>query len=245
MALSAMAQVQNGQFSGTVTDPSGAAVADAKVTVTDQGTNLSVTTTSNGAGLYTVKELPVGTYKINVEAQGFKTFSDAGVVLNAGQIAKVDAKLQLGQTREVVEVTGQEIAVQTDDPKLSSTVGSEEISNLPVNGRNVFDLMQMSPGAVSVMETDFEGGHNTVVNGVREDFNGFLINGSSNKGLSGGTVNTPIQDTVEEFQQLGLNMSAQYGSSAGSTVNLVTKSGTNQFHGSGVGIPSQQHGRHQ
>jgi hypothetical protein len=233
MALSAMAQVQNGQFSGTVTDPSGAAVSDAKVTVTNQATNLSVTTTTNGAGLYTVKELPIGTYKINVEAQGFKTFSDAGVVLNAGQIAKVDAKLQLGQTREVVEVTGQEVAVQTDDPKLSSTIGSEQISNLPVNGRNVFDLMQLAPGAVNVSGTDFENGHMTVVNGVREDFNGFLINGVSNKGLSGGTVNTPIQDTVEEFQQLGLNMSAQYGSSAGSTVNLVTKSGSNQFHGSG------------
>jgi len=228
-----MAQVQNGQFSGTVTDPSGASVSDAKVTVTNQATNLSVTTTTNGAGFYTVKELPIGTYKINVEAQGFKTYSDSNVVLNAGQIAKVDAKLQLGQTREVVEVTGQEVAVQTDDPKLSSTIGAEQISNLPVNGRNVFDLMQLAPGAVNVSGTDFENGHMTVVNGVREDFNGFLINGVSNKGLSGGTVNTPIQDTVEEFQQLGLNMSAQYGSSAGSTVNLVTKSGTNQFHGSG------------
>jgi len=122
--------------------------------------------------------------------------------------------------------------VQTDDAKLSSTVTSAEIANLPLNGRNVFDLMQISAGAVNVAGTDFENGHNTVVNGVREDFNGFLINGVSNKGLSGGNVNTPIQDTVEEFQQLGLNMSAQYGNSAGSTVNLVTKSGTNQFHGS-------------
>src|SRR5258708_19025473 len=93
--------------------------------------------------------------------------------------------------------------------------------------------MQLSAGAVNVAGVDFENGHNTVVNGVREDFNGFLINGVSNKGLSGGVVNVPIQDTVEEFQQLGLNMSAQYGNSAGSTVNLVTKSGTNQLHGSG------------
>src|SRR5579864_4639910 len=233
LVLSAMAQVQNGQFSGTVTDPSGAAVSDAKVTVTNQATNLSVTTTTNGAGFYTVKELPVGTYKITVEAQGFKTYSDAGVVLNAGQIAKVDTKLQMGQTREVVEVTGQSETVQTEDARLTSTIGSTLISNLPLNGRNVMDLMQLSSGAVNVAGVDFENGHNTVVNGVREDFNGFLINGVSNKGLSGGVVNTPIQDTVEEFQQLGLNMSAQYGNSAGSTVNLVTKSGTNQFHGSG------------
>ena len=231
-ALTAVAQVQNGQFEGTVTDPSGAAVPKAKVTITNQATNLSVGVTSNQSGVYTAKELPVGTYTIRVEAPGFKTFNDVGVVLNAGAIAHVDAKMELGQAREVVEVTGQEVAVQTDDAKLSSTINSAQISNLPLNGRNVFDLMQLSAGAVNVAGTDFENGHNTVVNGVREDFNGFLINGVSNKGLSGGNVNTPIQDTVEEFQQLGLNMSAQYGNSAGSTVNLVTKSGTNQLHGS-------------
>ena len=101
-----------------------------------------------------------------------------------------------------------------------------------LNGRNVFDLMQLGTGAVNVAGVDFENGHDTVVNGLREDFNGFLINGVSNKDLSGGEVNTPIQDTVEEFQQLGLNMSAQYGNSAGSTVNLVTKAGTNALHGS-------------
>jgi hypothetical protein len=230
--LGAVAQIQNGQFTGTVTDPSGAAVPNAKVTITNQATNLSVTTTTNQTGFYTVKELPVGTYKITVEASGFKTFTDAGVTLGAGTIAHVDAKMVLGQAREVVEVTGQEVAVQTDDAKLSSTVSAAQIANLPLNGRNVFDLMQISAGAVNVAGTDFENGHNTVVNGVREDFNGFLINGVSNKGLSGGNVNTPIQDTVEEFQQLGLNMSAQYGNSAGSTVNLVTKSGTNQLHGS-------------
>ena len=92
--------------------------------------------------------------------------------------------------------------------------------------------MQMAPGAVNVSGTDFENGHCTVVNGLREDFNGFLINGVSNKGLSGGVVNTPIQDTVQEFQQLQLNMSAQYGNSAGAINNLVTKSGTNSYHGS-------------
>src|SRR5215469_4259837 len=231
-AVSSIAQIQNGQFVGSVTDPSNAAVANAKVTITNQATGLSVSVASNNAGYYVVKELPPGTYKIVIEASGFKAFSDNGIVLNAGATGHVDAKLELGTTREVVEVSGQEVTVQTDDPKLSSTIGSEQISNLPVNGRNVFDLMQLSAGAVNVNGIDFENGHNTVVNGVREDFNGFLVNGVSNKGLSGGVVNTPIQDTVQEFQQLGLNMSAQYGSSAGSTVNLVTKSGTNQFHGS-------------
>ena len=231
-ALIATAQVQNGQFAGTVSDPSGAVVSNAKVTITNQATNLAVNVATNQNGSYIARELPVGTYNITVEAPGFKTFVDVGVVLNAGSIAQVNAKLELGESRQIVEVTGAEVTVQTDDAKLSSTITSSQIQNLPLNGRNVFDLMQLSAGAVNVSGTDFENGHNTVVNGVREDFNGFLINGVSNKGLSGGTVNTPIQDTVEEFQQLGLNMSAQYGNSAGGTVNLVTKSGTNQLHGS-------------
>ncbi|HEY3129824.1 MAG TPA: TonB-dependent receptor [Acidobacteriota bacterium] len=140
--------------------------------------------------------------------------------------------MQLGQTREIVEVTGEAAAVNTEDSKLAGTVTSTQIANLPLNGRNVYDLIQMAPGAVNVSGTDFENGHGTVVNGLREDFNGFLINGVSNKGLSGGVINTPIQDTVQEFQQLQLNMSAQYGNSAGAINNLVTKSGSNAYHGS-------------
>src|SRR5712692_4494213 len=232
LVLGAAAQVQNGQFTGTVADPSGAAIANSRVTVTNMGTNLSVTTTSNETGLYTVKELPAGTYRITTEAKGFKTSANTNVTLNAGTIARVDFKMELGQAREVVEVTGEAAAVNTEDSKLASTVTSAQIANLPLNGRNVYDLIQMAPGAVNVNGVDFENGHGTVVNGLREDFNGFLINGVSNKGLSGGVNNTPIQDTVQEFQQLQLNMSAQYGNSAGSTTNLVTKSGTNAFHGS-------------
>jgi hypothetical protein len=232
LVLGAAAQVQNGQFTGTVADPSGAALANAKVTVTNMGTNLSVTSTTNETGLYTIKELPVGTYRITAEAKGFKTSVNANVALNAGTISRVDFRMELGQAREVVEVTGEAAAVNTEDSKLASTVTSTQIANLPLNGRNVYDLMQMAPGAVNVSGTDFENGHGTVVNGLREDFNGFLINGVSNKGLSGGVINTPIQDTVQEFQQLQLNMSAQYGNSAGAINNLVTKSGTNSYHGS-------------
>ena len=233
LSFGAFAQVQNGQFSGTVTDPTGAQVANAKVTVKNPATDLSASTTTNSSGNYVVKELPVGSYSLTVEAPGFKTVSNNNVVLNAGVIAHVDFKLEVGKASEVVEVTGTASLVDTEDSKLSSTVGSTQINNLPLNGRNVFDLMQLSAGAVNVMGVDFENGHDTVVNGLREDFNGFLVNGVSNKGLSGGAVNVPIEDSVEEFQQLTLNMSAQYGNSAGSTVNLVTKSGTNSWHGSG------------
>src|SRR6202030_2519302 len=226
-------QVQNGQFEGTVTDPTGAAIANAKVTVTNNATGLSLAATTNSSGSYTVKEVPPGIYKVAAEAPGFKKLENNGVTANAGTISRVDVKLQLGKASETIEVTGEAAAVNTEDSKLATTVSSTQINNLPLNGRNVYDLMQLAPGAVNVSGVDFENGHSTVVNGLREDFNGFLINGVSNKGLSGGVVNIPIQDSVEEFQQLQLNMSAQYGNSAGGTVNLVTKAGTNAWHGSG------------
>jgi outer membrane receptor protein involved in Fe transport len=232
LAFSALSQVQNGQFTGTVTDPTGASIANAKVSVINSATDLHLTATTNSSGNYTVKEVPPGTYKVTVEAPGFKTVENNGVTANAGTISHLDVKLALGKASEVVEVTGAAAAVNTEDSRLATTVSSAQIENLPLNGRNVFDLMQQSAGAVNVQGVDFENGHGTVVNGVREDFNGFLINGVSNKGLSGGAVNVPIQDSVEEFQQLQLNMSAQYGSSAGGSVNLVTKSGTNAWHGS-------------
>src|SRR5579862_2334185 len=231
-ALSSMAQIQNGEFAGIVTDPSGAAVANAKITISNAATGLSVTATSNATGAFQVAELPPGTYKITIEAAGFKTFSDVGVTLNAGSTARVEAKMTLGQAREIVEVTGESSQINTEEAKLAITVSTTQIENLPLNGRNVYDLMQLAPGAVNVNGVDMEAGHGTVVNGLREDFNGFTINGVSNKDLSGGVVNTPIQDTVQEFQQLQLNVSAQYGSSAGSINNLITKSGTNAFHGS-------------
>src|SRR5438067_367215 len=230
--LTAIGQVQNGQFQGTVTDQTGAAVAGAKVTVNNSATGLSVNTVTSSSGFYVVKELPVGTYKITTEAPGFKTRTDNNIALNAGTIQRVDVRMEIGQATTVVEVTGAAAAVNVDDSKLADTVTAAQISNLPLNGRNVYDLIQIAPGAVNVAGVDFENGHSTVVNGLREDFNGFLINGVSNKGLSGGVNNTPIQDTVEEFQQLELNLSAQYGNSAGSVNNLITKSGTNNVHGS-------------
>jgi Carboxypeptidase regulatory-like domain len=236
LSLGAMAQIQNGQFTGTVSDPSGAAISNAKVTVTNVGTNLSVTTESGQTGLYKFNELPAGTYQITAEAQGFKTTTNPNLVLAAGTIQRVDFNMQLGQTREVIEVTGEGSAVNTEDSKLGTTVSGAQIANLPLNGRNVYDLIQMAPGAVNVAGVDFENGHSTVVNGLREDFNGFLINGVANKGLSGGVNNVPIQDSVQEFQELTLNNSAQYGNSGGSITNLVTKSGTNSWHGSGWGF---------
>lgn len=232
LAVYLPAQIQNGQFTGSVLDQSGAAIPNAKVSVKNLGTALTVNVTTNQTGLYVARELPVGQYVITVQASGFKTATRTGLALNAGSVQRSDFKLEVGQVSQTVEVSGAAPPVDTEDSKLSTTVGSTQISNLPLNGRNVYDLIQLAPGAVNVMGVDMESGHNTVVNGLRENFNGFLINGVNNKGLSGGVDVTPIEDTVQEFQQLALNTSAQYGSAAGSINNLVTKSGTNTFHGS-------------
>src|SRR5438105_9362771 len=226
------AQVENGQYQGTILDQSGAAVPNATVTATNQATGRSQKATTSQSGFYVIPALLVGQYTVKVEAPGFKTESAKNQTVNAGVVSRLDFKLAVGQVTETVEVTDVAVAVNTEDAKLSNTVGATQIQNLPLNGRNVYDLIQLNAGAVNVRGVMLENGANTVVNGVREDFNGFTINGVSNKDLSGGNVNQPIEDTVQEFQQLSLNLSAQYGNSAGSITNLVTKIGTNSFHGS-------------
>src|SRR5260370_28930951 len=231
-AVSANAQVQNGIFTGTVMDPQGATVAGADVVVTNIGTNATVTIKTSAEGLYRIPELAVGTYKFTVAATGFKKAVKAGLYLGAGAIERVDFKLELGAQTETVVVEVGAVQVQTEDSRLYETIGAGQVANLPLNGRNVFDLISLAPGAVDVTGVSFENGHSTVVNGLRPNFNGFLINGSSDKGLSGGTVTTPNADIVQEFQELTLNMSAQYGNSAAAIVNVVTKSGTNVLHGS-------------
>jgi Carboxypeptidase regulatory-like domain/TonB dependent receptor-like, beta-barrel len=232
VAAPAPAQVQNGIFTGTVTDPQGASVPNAEVTITNIGTGEKTTNKTNAEGLYRAVELPVGSYNITVKASGFKTSVKAGIYVGAGTINTVNFKLEIGEASQTVTVEAGAVQVQTDDSRLTETIGAGQVANLPLNGRNVFDLIQLAPGAANAEGVSFENGHNTVVNGLRPNFNGFLINGSADKGLSGGPVTTPNADIIQEFQELTLNMSAQYGNSAAAIVNVVTKSGTNTLHGS-------------
>ena len=226
-----LCQIQNGQFTGVIEDPSGANVPEARVLIKNLETGYELVVYSNEVGIFAAQELTVGHYKLTVEAAGFKTATAGNVELNAGTVVRVDFKLQLGERQETVEVTEAPVMINSENSRLAQTVDSTQIANLPLNGRNVYDLIQYSPGATNMRGTMFETGANTVVNGVRENFNGFVINGVSNKGLSGGPVNQPIQDTVQEFQLLTLNNSAEFGNSAGAITNLVTKSGTNDLHG--------------
>jgi hypothetical protein len=231
-SLQALSQVQNGEFTGLITDPSGAVVKEARVLIHNLATGYTLEVRSNEDGVYKGRELIVGQYRISVLMPDFKTTTSDTLMLNAGTIVRADFRLQVGASDQTIEVSGAAVAVNTDNARLSETVDSTMIANLPLNGRNVYDLIQYAPGATNVRGVMFESGANTVVNGVRENFNGFLINGVSNKGLSGGPVSQPIQDTVQEFQLLTLNNSAEFGNSAGALTSLVTKSGTNQLHGS-------------
>jgi len=232
VVLPAFSQVQNGEIVGLVKDPAGALIAGALVRIQNLGTALQIDVRTDKDGFYAARELPVGRYRVTVEAPGFTTVRRSDLMLNAGTVLRVDFQLTIGQQKEVIEVTSATPLVNTENARLAETVDSTQVANLPLNGRNVYDLIQYAPGAVNVRGAMFETNTNIVVNGVREDFNNFLINGESNKGLSSGAVNQPILDTVQEFQLLTLNNSAEFGNSAGAITNLVTKSGTNKLHGS-------------
>src|SRR5205807_2563630 len=153
------AQIQNGTFSGVVTDQTGAVVPGAEVKVTNLGTSFTVMVKTDGNGLYRATELPVGTYKIEVSAAGFKKAVHTNLALNAGTTQRVDLQLALGQATEVITVEGGAPLVNTEDSRLYETVSRGQVANMPLNGRNVFDLIQLAPGAVNVTGIDFENGH--------------------------------------------------------------------------------------
>src|SRR5690348_2012428 len=136
LAIVLPAQIQNGQFQGTVLDQSGAAVPNATVTATNAATGQSFTAHSSGSGFYSMNQLPVGTYDVKASAQGFKAAEAKAQTLNAGMIEALNFKLTVGEVTQTVEVTTAAPLVQTDDPRLSSTVNAQQIANLPLNGRN-------------------------------------------------------------------------------------------------------------
>jgi hypothetical protein len=232
LTLQAVAQVQYGELTGRIQDPSGAVIVGATVDVTHLGTGHTFTVTANAAGVYRAPQLPIGPYSLEATFAGFKTARQTGVVLHAGVIARVDFRLEVGEVTEVVVVEYGGALVNIEDSRPYTTVRGREIEDLPLDGRNPYNLIQLASGAVNVAGVSFEKGERTSLNGLRPNFNGFTLNGSSNKGLSGGTVTIPNPDIVAEFQIIELNVSAQYGNSAGSITNLVTKSGSNDFHGS-------------
>ena len=228
----AYAQLASGSITGVVEDPTSAVVPGATVTLTNQGTNRSATFQTDSTGVFRFVNQNPGLYTVKVEAKGFKAYVNRDLEVTVGATQRVNVKLELGQETQTVTVEASAPLVNTEEGRLSHLISGAEVANLPLNGRNIYQLMQLAPGAVNVADVMLENGADTVVNGVRENFNGFWVDGVANKGLSGGYNIQPNQDIVQEFRVNTLNMSAEFGNSAGSVTTIVTKSGTNQFHGS-------------
>jgi hypothetical protein len=237
-AISLAAQVTTTTLVGTVTDKTGALVVDAKVTATNNGTNLQRSVKTNGEGEYRIEFLPVGEYSLVVEAAGFKKFVHAGVVLAIAETARVDAVMDVGSTGETVEVSAAAPIVNTSVPELGRTVENREIVDLPIVNRNVYTLLDLTPG-VQRNDNSIVLGYpeqRTLINGGMDggagSVNYFLDGGVNITGLRNTGNILPNPDAIQEFRVQTNNYNAEYGRFASGVVNVVTKSGTNRFHGS-------------
>src|SRR2546423_758079 len=220
-------------ITGTVTDQQGGAVAGATVTALNPATNFSRQTTSSENGIYRLDSVPVGTYTVTVEASGFKKTTVANVVLNINDVRAVDVKLEVGQVSEVVNVTDTPTAVETETSTLGRTVENRTLNDLPVlsgaGGRNPLALAPLQAGVVAAGQVGPFS-----VNGQRAQSNNFLLDGGDSNDLA---INVPdaVQgfspDALQEFRILTNTYSAEFGRNSGSVVDVLSKSGGNQFHG--------------
>ena len=231
------AQSTGGRIRGTVLDPSGGAVAAAKVTLINQATNASRDLQSGANGEYIFIEVPVGTYEINVTQAGFKKFVRKDITLSLNEVISVDITLQVGATTESIEVTGAPPVVDTSSTQLGAIVNDRASTQLPLNQRDVYQLLQLQPGVQSQLGNDLFYGSDkagvVTVNGGRGRANNYSVNGGDGNDLF---VNLPAvqpsPDSIEEFRVITNNFDAEFGRNSGAVVNVVTKSGTNSLHGS-------------
>jgi hypothetical protein len=235
------AQNSTGTLVGHVTDPNGAAVSAAQVSVTNTDTKEVRTTSTNDTGDYTVPVLQPGRYRLNVTAKGFKGESEGGIVLNVDQTIRVQTALTIGATTESVTVDAAAVTLDTDSSSVGDLIGGEQVAELPLNGRNFQDLMFLSSGAVNEGGGDVAGYRlsvsgtgvsNVSVGGSRGASNGWTLDGTSIFDTGYGSVMFPLSlDDLAEYDLLSKSYSAAYGYSM-NQVNLTSKSGTNSFHGS-------------
>jgi len=203
--------VASQQITGTVTDPSGAVVAGAHVLVTNNATGLSRTVTTNGDGLYTVLNLPVGTYTITTTMEGFKKSVIAGVVVDVGAAPAVPVALSLGQVGETVEVTAEATQIQTTTAQIGGVITSTEATQIQLNGRNYVQLLTLQPGVSQTVASGFAifgtygvNGNSQSVDGIRTDSANFFIDGVDNKDNGGGGNNfvNISPDSLQEFRNV-------------------------------------------
>jgi hypothetical protein len=232
------AQITTTTIYGTVTDRSGATVPNAEIVATDVGTNFSRTAKTGASGDYRIDLLPVGDYRVEVAAQGFKKFQRSGIVLEINRTARVDVALEVGAANESVTVVGDATQVNTDNAQIGRTVENAEINSLPIVGRNVYTLLTLTPGVDSSANSIVLGypEQRTMINGGVDggagSVNYYLDGGNNMTGLRNTGNIAPNPDAVEEFRVITNSYSAEYGRFASGVINIITKSGSNQFHGS-------------
>lgn len=239
-AIPMLGQQGRGTITGTVTDATGAAVPNAAITIVNTGTNASFPAVSNEAGYYRAPSLPVGSYTVTAEVAGFKKEVRTGITLQVDQHAEVDFSLEIGTTSESVEVSADATLVDTSSATVGKVVENRRINDLPLNGRNVLALAMLTPGVKSQGGPTNSGFADrgitlsaTSINGGPSALNSLLIDGANNNDSYLADVNVnPTVDAVQEFKVQSNVMSAEFGFTAGGVINMVTKSGANDPHGS-------------
>ena len=221
----------------------------ATVTATNTQTGVRAVVQTDRSGFYSFSDLPVGTYDLDVEQKGFKTFRQTRVVIDANSAIKIDVKLELGEVTERVTVESQAVHVETQSTQMGEVINSEKMTAVPLNGRDFTNLLSLQPGVVpfqyanALQDSNLSdrtvggsgalNGGNQSINGQRETSNGFMVNGANvEEGKNNGTSIIPNLDSIEEFRIITNNFDAEYGNYSGGQVNVVTKSGTNSPHGS-------------
>jgi len=233
------AQTITASITGTVSDPTASIIPGGAVTATNTETNIRTTTTTNAEGIYTFPFLRVGNYTVTVEAKGFKKSVIGPFKVEANQVARIDAKLELGDAAQTIEVTDVGSLMQTETQATGDTLSSTKLTNIPLNGRNFAALTLLIPGAVSTspnaMNTvaRFQGsGSRPQVNGNREQTNNFILDGVDiNQSVDNQIGYQPNVDALEEVKVVTGNAGAEFGNVGGASVVMSLKSGTNEFHG--------------
>jgi hypothetical protein len=239
----ANAQVTTADLVGTVTDSTGAVLPNASVTVKNTATGISRKTTTDQSGNYAFSLLQIGQYDLLVSAPGFKDFKVAGLSLAVGERRRANAELALGSSTEAIQVTGDATpALQTENATVSSVVPGNEVQNVPLNGRNFINLVQVQPGVNAGQPTSIASGNRPdsrrqtssfSANGQPDSLNNNLIDGLDNNERVQGFIGVrPTIDSIQEVRVDTNSYSAEMGRAAGAVVNIITKSGTNEFHGS-------------
>ncbi|HYI97029.1 MAG TPA: carboxypeptidase regulatory-like domain-containing protein [Bryobacteraceae bacterium] len=239
-SLPLFGQQGRGSIFGTVKDASGAGVLDAAVRIVNTGTNAVFATTTNDAGYFSAPSLQVGSYSVTVEKQGFKRIDRTGITLQVDQRLGLELNLEVGATTESIRVSAEAPLVDTGSATVGKVIENRRITDLPLNGRNALALVLLTPGVKSQAGPTNSGfvDRGTAlsaisINGGPSSLNSFILDGGNNNSAFLADVNVnPTVDAVEEFKVQSNTMSAEFGFTAGGVVNIVTKSGTNQFHGS-------------